>query len=64
MFKIDDSMLGRKYYTMDPKTRYTIRGFALNGTLLVIGEYADDPNNVNTEHRIASHKLTEIHLVQ
>jgi len=60
---IIEKLLGRQYYTIARNTVYTIRGVADGtGTIAVIGEYAD-PSNVNSETRLASHKLNEVHLI-
>ena len=56
MIVIDQTLLGRKFYTVDPKTVYTCRGVIIHGTPLVIGEY-DDPQGKCT--RLATHKLTD-----
>ena len=56
MIVIDQTLLGRKFYTVDPKTVYTCRGFIVSGTNLVIGEFADPTNKCN---RLATHKLSD-----
>ena len=61
MLITDPTLIGRTYYTLDKKTTYTIRGFAIAGTIVVIGEYADP--QVATETKLATHKLAGIHLI-
>lgn len=56
----DHSLLGREYYTVDPKTVYTVRGIVVGGTVLIVGEYRDPNDNKVT--RLATHKLTEVKL--
>ena len=56
MIVIDPTLLGRKFYTVDPKTVYICRGVVISGTLLVIGEYPDPTYKCN---RLATHKLTD-----
>jgi hypothetical protein len=56
MIVIDPTLLGRKFYVMDPKIVYTCRGFIVSGTNLVIGEYADPTYKCN---RLATHKLSD-----
>ena len=56
MIVIDQTLLGRKFYTVDPKTVYTCRGFIVSGTNLIIGEYPDPTYKVN---RLATVKLSD-----
>ena len=56
MIVIDQTLLGRKFYTVDPKTVYTCRGFVVSGTNLIIGEYADPAAKCN---RLATVKLSD-----
>ena len=57
MIVIDPTLLGRKFYTVDAKTIYTVRGVVISGTILVIGEYLDTTGKVT---RLATHKLTDV----
>ena len=55
MLFIDPTLIGRKFYSADPKTVYTCRGVVISGAVLVIGELPD-----GTYSRLTLHKLTEI----
>jgi hypothetical protein len=58
MLKIDDSLIGRKYYTVDPNTIYTIRGVADGtGTLILLGEYDDGKTLLLTTTKVVDAKL-------
>lgn len=61
MLKIDESLIGRTYYTHDRKTIYTIRGFAITGTIVVLGEFCPDPTTFDT--KLTTHKVTDINLL-
>lgn len=56
MIFIDPTLLGRKFYTVDPKTVYTCRGVIVSGTTLLLGEYADPTYKCN---RLATLKLSD-----
>jgi hypothetical protein len=60
MIVIDPSLLGRKYYTVDPSTVYACRGVIVSGTTLLIGEYHDSASKCN---RLATHKLTDCRFI-
>ena len=57
MMAIDNSLMGRKFYTVDAKTIYTVRGVVISGTILVIGEYLDSTGKIS---KLATHKLTDV----
>jgi hypothetical protein len=57
MIVIDPTLLGRKFYTVDAKTIYTVRGVVVHGTILVIGEYLDSTGKIS---KLATHKLTDV----
>jgi hypothetical protein len=57
MIVIDPTLLGRKFYTVDAKTIYTVRGVVISGTILVIGEYLDSTGKIS---KLATHKLTDV----
>ena len=62
MIIIDPTLIGRKYFTHDPKTQYTIKGVADGtGTLVLLGEYKDGTSAVET--RLITHKVGEVHLL-
>ena len=56
MIVIDPTLLGRKFYTVDPKTVYTCRGVIVSGTTLLLGEYPDPTYKCN---RLATLKLSD-----
>lgn len=58
MLFIDPSLIGRKFYTHDSKTVYTLRGIYVQpeSRPLLIGEYADPTYKVN---RMATHKMED-----
>ena len=61
---IDQSLLGRKYFTHDPKSVYVIRGILLNGTLLILGEFTPAPASTTPPtNGLVTHKITDIHLL-
>lgn len=56
MLTIDTTLLGRKFYTVDPKTVYTCRGIYVqpDSYPILIGEYADPAYKCN---RLATVKV-------
>ena len=64
MLHIDPNFIGRKYYTHDPKTIYTVRGVyaQTTGKPIVIGEFPSDPNTVNSPTKLVTHQLTDVNL--
>lgn len=66
MLIIDPTIIGRKYYTLDPKTVYTLRGIygEPGARPIIIGEFetstpiGTNPNAPTT--RLVTHKLSDI----
>lgn len=58
MLIIDQTLIGRQYYTHDAKTVYTCRGIYIQpeSRPVLIGEYPDPTYKVN---RITTHKLED-----
>lgn len=52
------NIIGRIFFTHDPKTRYVVRGLVVNGTVLILGEYTDQ---YGKETRMKTFKLEECH---
>lgn len=50
--------LGRRFYGFDKATTYVAVGFAMNETLLIIGENYDDKTK---ESKMKTFKLSEVH---
>ena len=65
MFNIDPNLIGRKYITHDPKTIYTLRGVYVqpNSKPIIMGEFATDPNTVNSATQLVTHQLSEVKLL-
>ena len=63
MLNIDPTLIGRKYYTLDPKTVYTLRGAYVkpDSGVIVIGEF--HPSNTSNETKIVTHKITDLNLL-
>ena len=60
MIFIDPILLGRKFYTVDPKIVYTCRGVIVSGTNLLLGEYPDPIHKCN---RLVTLKLSDCKLI-
>ena len=59
MLIIDQTLIGRKYYSHDPKTVYICRGVYVqpDSYPILIGEYPDPTYKCN---RLATHKLADV----
>ena len=64
MFIFDQSLLGRKYFTLDPKTTYTLRGIYVqpNSKPIVMGEFTSAQNTFGSTTKLVTHQLSEITL--
>jgi len=60
---IDPTLIGRKYYTTDPNSTYTLRAAYVkpDSGIIVLGEMADA--NKPGESRFVTHKVTDLHLI-
>jgi len=67
MLIIDPTLIGRKYYTTDKNTQYTIRGVADGtGTVVLIGEdvkISADTLTATTHTRLTTTKVTDAKLL-
>jgi len=59
MLVIDPTLIGRKYYTVDPNTTYIVRGVCDGtGTIVLLGELSDSKSI-----RIVTHKIVDAHFL-
>jgi len=59
MLIIDPTLIGRKYYTIDLNSVYTVKGVC-DGTrtIVLFGEFDDGKSK-----RIVTHKITDAHFI-
>jgi hypothetical protein len=59
MFNIDQTLIGRQYYTVSINTKYTIRGIYVlpDQKPILIGEYEDSQAKVS---RLTTHRMEDV----
>jgi hypothetical protein len=68
MFNIDPTLIGRKYYTSDHHTVYTIRGiYVIPGTLTIVIAEMNSTAPIGTNpvapiSLLVTHQLKEVHM--
>ena len=63
MIIIDPTLIGRKYYTSDPKSTYVLVAAYIkpDSGLIIVGKM--DDANKHGESRLVTHKCTDIHIL-
>lgn len=68
MLILDQTLIGRKYTSTNgpqPSTTFTIRGGYVkpDSGLIIIGEFANDPNDIQSKTTLKTHRIVDIELL-